>query len=111
MRRWSSPSSMRCRSRQTPWPATSGLSRPRRASLAVLAALLPAVALAASARDEATRRDLRDAERLRNEQLTISQDAAAKAVRAAADQQRLAQDRAAAAARLQQSDAAIDAIA
>lgn len=76
------------------------------ATLAVLVALAPMPVPAASGKDGAARRNLRDAERLRTEQLAAGKDASERAGRAAAQAQRLAQDRVAAAAKLQQADAA-----
>jgi murein hydrolase activator len=78
--------------------------------LAVLIALLVASplagALAAAPREEDPRRDLRDAERLSNEQLAARKDAADRAARAAAETLRLAQQRADAAAKLRQAESA-----
>jgi septal ring factor EnvC (AmiA/AmiB activator) len=74
-------------------------------SLLVLLAL-PPVGFAASSKEETARQDLRDAERLRNEQVAIGRDAADRAERAAAEALRLATERVAAAAKLQQADAA-----
>ncbi len=82
------------------------------ALLVLLAVLTPTPGIAADARPEvmskqtATQRTLRDAERLRGEQLAIGKDAAARARRADAEAQRLLQARVDAAARLQQADAA-----
>jgi septal ring factor EnvC (AmiA/AmiB activator) len=74
--------------------------------LAVLIALAPAAVLAVSTREDDTRRDLRDAERLSNEQLAAHKDAADRAVRATAEMLRLAQERVEAAAKLQQAEIA-----
>jgi septal ring factor EnvC (AmiA/AmiB activator) len=69
-------------------------------------ALVPGVAHPASPRDEDTRRDLRDAERLNTEQLAARKDAADRAARAAAEALRLAQERVEAAAKLRQAETA-----
>ena len=74
--------------------------------IALQVSLAPAVVSAASPREEETRHDLRDAERLSNEQLTARKDAADRAARAAAEAFRLAQERAAAAAKLRQAETA-----
>jgi septal ring factor EnvC (AmiA/AmiB activator) len=76
------------------------------ASLALLIALVPAVVFAASPREEAARRGLRDAERLSNEQLAVRKDAADRAARAAAEMLRLAQVRVEAAAKLRLAEGA-----
>lgn len=75
--------------------------------VALALALAPALVLAGSFKEDAARRNLRDAERLRNEQLMVGKEAAARAQRADAAALRLAQDRVTAAARQQQADAAI----
>jgi septal ring factor EnvC (AmiA/AmiB activator) len=72
--------------------------------LAVLVALTPAVVFAASPREDDTRRDLRDAERLNSEQRAAQKDAADRADRAAAEALRLARERVAAAAKLRQAE-------
>jgi septal ring factor EnvC (AmiA/AmiB activator) len=74
--------------------------------LALLMALAPAMAVAASHREADTRRDLRDAERLNAQQLAARKEAADRAARAAADSQRLAQQQVDAAAKLRQAEAA-----
>jgi len=79
--------------------------------LAVLIALTPAAGFAVSAREDDTRRDLRDAERLGSEQLAAQKEAADRAARATAEMLRLAQARVAAAARLQQAESATAEIA
>jgi septal ring factor EnvC (AmiA/AmiB activator) len=78
----------------------------RFAPLALLIALVPAVVLAASPREEEARRGLRDAERLNNEQLAVRKDAANRAARAAAEVLRLAQVRVEAAAKLRLAEGA-----
>jgi len=77
----------------------------------VLIALTPAAGFAVSAREDDTRRDLRDAERLGSEQLAAQKEAADRAARATAEMLRLAQARVAAAARLQQAESATAEIA
>lgn len=62
--------------------------------------------LAASPREESTRRDLSNAERLTNEQLTARKDAADRAARATAETLRLAQERVEAAAKLRLAESA-----
>jgi septal ring factor EnvC (AmiA/AmiB activator) len=79
--------------------------------LALLIALAPAVVFAASPREEATRRDLRDAERLSSEQLAARKDAADRAARIAGDAVRLAQERVEAAAKLRQAESATASVA
>ena len=79
--------------------------------LALLIALVPAVAVAASHREADTRRDLRDAERLSSEQLAARKDAADRTARAAAESLRLAQQQVDAAAKLRQAEAATSAVA
>jgi murein hydrolase activator len=74
--------------------------------LAVLIALAPAVAIAASPRESDTRRDLRDAERQSNEQLAARKDAADRAARAAAKALLLAQQQVEGAAKLRQAETA-----
>jgi len=73
--------------------------------------LVPAMAAAASPKEDETRRDLRDAERLSNEQLAARKEAADRAARAAAETLRLAHERAEAAARLRVAEAATAAVA
>ncbi len=67
---------------------------------------MPPPASAASSRQDAARQSLREAERQRNEQLAIGKGAADRARQAAAETQRLAAERVAAAAKVQQADAA-----
>jgi septal ring factor EnvC (AmiA/AmiB activator) len=74
--------------------------------IALLVALPPAGVFAAAPREEDSRRDLRDAERLSNEQLAARKDAADRAARAAAETLRLAQQRVEAAAKLRQAESA-----
>jgi septal ring factor EnvC (AmiA/AmiB activator) len=74
--------------------------------LAVLIALAPVVAIAASPREADTRRDLRDAERQNSEQLAARKDAAGRAARAAAKALLLAQEQVEAAAKLRQAETA-----
>ena len=74
--------------------------------LLLLIALTPAVACAAAPREEDTRRDLRNAERLSSEQLAARKDAADRASRAAAEALRLAHERVEAAAKLRQAETA-----
>ena len=74
--------------------------------LAVLIALAPAAAIAASPREADTRRDLRDAERQNSEQLAARKDAADRAARAAAKALLLAQEQVEAAAKLRQAETA-----
>lgn len=69
-------------------------------------ALAPGVARPASPRDDDTRRDLRDAERMNTEQLAARRDAADRAARAAAEALRFAQERVEAAAKLRQAESA-----
>lgn len=75
------------------------------ALLLALAALAPAVALAALREDNA-RQNLREADRLRAEQLAVAKAAAGRAERAGIEASRLALERVEAAAKLQQADAA-----
>ncbi len=77
-----------------------------RCLLAALVALAPAATLAASTREDDSRRDLRAAERTNSEQRAAQQDAAARAARAAAEAVRLAQEQVEAAARLRQAETA-----
>jgi murein hydrolase activator len=77
--------------------------------LAVMATLAPVVAFAASPRAEresGTKRELRDAERLSNEQLAAGKDAIDRAARAAAEALRLAHERVEAEARLRLAETA-----
>lgn len=77
--------------------------------LAALVALASAAAMAASPRAEresVTKRALRDAERLGNEQRAAQTDAAGRAARAAAEALRLAHERVEAAAKLRQAETA-----
>ena len=76
--------------------------------LALLVALVPVVVFAASPREEETRRNLRDAERLSSEQLAARKDAADRAARAAAETLRLAHERVDAAAKLRQAETATE---
>ncbi|WP_428487265.1 murein hydrolase activator EnvC family protein [Rhodopila sp.] len=80
------------------------------AFLLVLITLVPSPAVAASPKQDAARRDLRDSERLRREQVAAGKDAAARADRAAADALRLSQERVQAAAKLQQADAVMQGV-
>nr|WP_294523069.1 peptidoglycan DD-metalloendopeptidase family protein [uncultured Rhodopila sp.] len=74
--------------------------------LAALSMVVPAIAGAAAPGEDATRRDLRDAERLKGEQLAAEKEAAARAARAAAEALKLAYERADAAAKLRLAEAA-----
>jgi septal ring factor EnvC (AmiA/AmiB activator) len=74
--------------------------------LAALIALAPAAAFAASSRQAATSRDLRDAERQSSEQLAARKDATDRAARAAAKALLLAQEQVEAAAKLRQAETA-----
>jgi septal ring factor EnvC (AmiA/AmiB activator) len=74
--------------------------------LALLFALLPAVAGAAGPKEDETRRDLRDAERLNSEELAAQKAAADRLARAAAEALRLAYERAETAAKLRLAEAA-----
>jgi septal ring factor EnvC (AmiA/AmiB activator) len=76
--------------------------------LALLVALVPVVVFAASPREEETRRNLRDAERLNSGQLAARKDAADRAARAAAETLRLAHERVDAAAKLRQAETATE---
>jgi septal ring factor EnvC (AmiA/AmiB activator) len=74
--------------------------------LVVLLMLAPVQVLAASPKEDETRRDLRDAERLGNEQLAARKDAADRAARAAAETMRLAHERVEAAVKLRIAESA-----
>ncbi len=74
--------------------------------LVILAVVAPAPVLAVTPREAETQRELRDAEHLSSEQLAARKAAADRAARASAEAQQLAQDRVAAAARLQRTEAA-----
>ena len=74
--------------------------------LAVLIALAPAAAIAASPREADTSRDLRNAERQNSEQLAVRKDASDRAARAAAKALLLAQEQVEAAAKLRQAETA-----
>nr|WP_294506627.1 peptidoglycan DD-metalloendopeptidase family protein [uncultured Rhodopila sp.] len=74
--------------------------------LAALSIFVPAIAGAVVPGEDETRRDLRDAERLKSEQLGVQKDAADRAARAAAEALKLAYERADAAAKLRLAEAA-----
>jgi septal ring factor EnvC (AmiA/AmiB activator) len=82
-----------------------------RLTLAALCLLAPALSLAASPKEDATRRELREAERLTAEQLAARQEAAARAAHEAAETLRLAHERAEAAAKLRQAETATATVA
>jgi len=83
------------------------MRRGPRSSLLGLIALLPAVVQAAPPpeKQEATRRELQEAEEARAAQLAAQKEAAARAAQAAAEEQRLGMERVEAAARLRQAEA------
>jgi murein hydrolase activator len=74
--------------------------------LVLLTAVIPAAGRAAAPRDAETQRELRDAERIAAEQRAARKDAVVRADRAAAETLRLAHERADAAAKLRQAEAA-----
>jgi septal ring factor EnvC (AmiA/AmiB activator) len=74
--------------------------------LLALTIVLPAAVFAASPREDSTRRDLHDAERLSNEQSAVRKGATDRAGRAAAESLRLAQERVEAAAKLRLAESA-----
>ena len=69
-------------------------------------ALVPTIVFAAAPREEDARRDLRNTEQLSREQIDARKDAAERAVRAADEAMRLAQQRVEAAAQLRQAETA-----
>jgi septal ring factor EnvC (AmiA/AmiB activator) len=74
--------------------------------LALLIALAPGIVFAASSREDDTRRNLREAERLSGTQLAARKEAADRAARAASEALRLAHERVDAAAKLRLAEGA-----